>query len=169
MDDLSRLQLDDEKRKKRTEEEISDLEEITGPYVFCMMAQERSPILSSRLWGANGPHILLNCAFTHPNIQLEQLATNALSSPEAIVCCHFLNQSDCLGRKPRLSRMRLRFALPEHTEELTMPAKQRLWLDKEERLFPGSDYPGQKHQEKPIPFPVDRSFDLATKDDQLLS
>ena len=50
-----------------------------------------------------------------------------------------------------------------------MPAKQRLWLDKEERLFPGSDYPGQKHQEKPIPFPVDRSFDLATKDDQLLS
>jgi hypothetical protein len=29
MDNLSRLQLDDEKRKKRTEEEISDLEEIT--------------------------------------------------------------------------------------------------------------------------------------------
>lgn len=61
--------------------------------------------------------------------------------------------------------MRLRFALPEHTEELTMPAKQRLWLDKEERLFPGSNYPSQKHQEKTIPFPVDRSFDLATKDD----
>jgi hypothetical protein len=27
----------------------------------------------------------------------------------------------------------------------------------------------QQHQEKPIPFSVDRSFDLATKDDQLVS
>ncbi len=169
MDDLSRLQLDDEKRKKRAEEEGSRLEEITGPYLCRMIAQERSPVLSSRRCGANVPHILLNSSFTHPNFQLEQLATNALSSPEAIVCCHLLHQSDCLGRKPRLSRMRLRFALPKHTEELTMPAKKRLWLGKEERLCPGSDHPGQKHQEKPIPFPIDRSFDLATKDDQLAS
>ena len=50
-----------------------------------------------------------------------------------------------------------------------MPAKKRFRLDKEERLFPGSDHSAQKHQEKPIPFPVGRSFDLATKDDQLLS
>ena len=47
----------DEKRKKRPEEEISDLEEITGPYVFCMIAQECSPVLSSRLRGANVLHI----------------------------------------------------------------------------------------------------------------
>ena len=44
-----------------------------------------------------------------------------------------------------------------------------VFLDKEERLFPGSDHPGQKHQEKSISLPVDRSFDLATKDDQLVS
>lgn len=50
-----------------------------------------------------------------------------------------------------------------------MPAQQRLWLDKEERLFPGSDHPGQQHQEKPISFLVDWPFDLATKDDQLVT
>jgi hypothetical protein len=107
MDDLSRLQLDNEKRKKRTEEEISDLEEITGPYLCRMIAQERSPVLSSRLCGANVPHILLNSSFTHPNIQLEQLATSALSSPEAVVCCHLLIQSDRLGRK-EVSELRTR-------------------------------------------------------------
>jgi hypothetical protein len=44
-----------------------------------------------------------------------------------------------------------------------------LWLDKEERLFPGSHHPGQKQQEKPVSLSVDGLFDLSTKDDQLLS
>ena len=59
--------------------------------------------------------------------------------------------------------------LPVHTEELTMPAQQRLGLDKEESLFPGSDHPGQQYQEKPVRLPIDRPFDLSTKDDQLVS
>ena len=41
-----------------------------------------------------------------------------------IVCRHLLNQDDRLRREPRLSRMRLRFALPEQTEELTMEAAE---------------------------------------------
>jgi len=34
--------------------------------------------------------------------------------------------------------------LPEQTEEFTMPAQQRLRLDKEKRLFPGSNHPGEE-------------------------
>ncbi len=71
-----------EERTKRTEEEISDLEEITGPDLCRMIAQERSPVLSSRPCDTNVLQILLNSPFTHPNIQLEQLATNALSSED---------------------------------------------------------------------------------------
>ena len=123
MDDLSRLQLDDEKRKKRTEEEISDLEEITGPDLCRMIAQERSPVLSSRRCGASVSHILLNSSFTYPNIQLEQLATNALRSPESIVGCHLLDQGNRLGRELRLSCTRLQSVLPEQAEELTMPTR----------------------------------------------
>jgi hypothetical protein len=58
---------------------------------------------------------------------------------------------------------------PEHPEELAMPAQKCLWLDKEERLFPGSHHPGQKQHEKPVSLSVDGLFDLSTKDDQLLS
>ena len=65
----------------------------------------------------------------------------------AAIC---LIKTDRLEREPRLSRARLGFALPEHAEELTMPAQKCLWLDKEERLFPGPNHPGQKHQEKPV-------------------
>ena len=39
----------------------------------------------------------------------------------------------------------------------------RLRLDDKEGLFPGPDHPGESHQEKPIPFPVDRSFDLGRR------
>ena len=65
--------------------------------------------------------------------------------------------------------MRLLFTFPEQAEELTMPAKKCLWLNNEEGLFPCSDHPGQEHQKEPIPFSVCRSFDLSTKNDQLLS
>jgi hypothetical protein len=38
VDHLPRLQLDDEESKKRTEEEIRDVEEITGPHLCSMIA-----------------------------------------------------------------------------------------------------------------------------------
>jgi hypothetical protein len=59
--------------------------------------------------------------------------------------------------------------LPERAEELTMPSKDRLWLDKEERLFPGPNHPDEEHQEKPVRLPVNGTFDLSTQDDQLVS
>jgi hypothetical protein len=168
MDDFPRFQFNDEEGKQLTEEEVCHLQEITRPRLCRMIAEECLPTLATSSFWMNLPHILLNSAFTHPNIQLEELAPNALSSPEAVVCCHLLHQSDRLGRESRLAHMRLRYALPLLTEELTRPSQKRLWLDKEECLFPGSDHPSQKHQQKPISFLVDRSFDVATQDDQLL-
>jgi len=46
--------------------------------------------------------------------------------------------------------------------------QKRLWLDKEESLFPGPNHAGQKHEEKPVRLPIDRSFDVSTKDKELL-
>ena len=57
----------------------------------------------------------------------------------------------------------------EDREELTMEAAECLRLDEEMRLFPGSDHPGQKHQEQPVRLPRDGAFDLSTQDDQLVS
>ena len=56
-----------------------------------MIVQERCPVLSSGSFWANLPHILLNGPFTHPNIQLEEFPTDALRSPESVVCRHLLD------------------------------------------------------------------------------
>jgi hypothetical protein len=47
--------------------------------------------------------------------------------------------------------------------------KNRLWLNKEERLFPGANHSGQEYQAKPVRLFVHRSFDLSMKDGKLLS
>src|SRR5260221_9533633 len=134
-----------------------------------MIAEKGLPGLSMSAFWMNLLHILLNGPFPHANIQLEQFPTDALCSPESVVGGHLLHQGNRLGRNPRLSRAHLRFALPEHAEELTMPTKERLWLNKEEGLFPGSGHPGEEHQKKPVCLLIGRSFDLPTQNDQLLS
>ena len=45
MDDLPRLQFNDEERKERMEEQVGDLEEITSPDRSRMIVQKRSPVL----------------------------------------------------------------------------------------------------------------------------
>src|SRR5258708_21117918 len=127
MDDLSRLQLEDEKRKKRTEEEIRDPGEITGPDLCRMSAQERSPILSSRLCGVNVPDILLKSSFPYAHIQLEQFAMNALGSPEAVVCCHLPYPNDRLRGKPPPSSNRLSCAPGENTPRLPAGGAETLY------------------------------------------
>ena len=47
MNHSPRFQLNDEERKERAEEEISDLQKIAGLDVFCVIVQEGSPVLSS--------------------------------------------------------------------------------------------------------------------------
>jgi len=63
MDDLPRLQLDDEESKERTEEEIRHLQEITGPDLCCMIAQEDFPVLSRGVCLATLLHIFLDGPF----------------------------------------------------------------------------------------------------------
>jgi len=50
-----------------------------------------------------------------------------------------------------------------------MPPQERLWLDNEQRLLPGSYHSGQKHQEYPIRFDTDGSFHLSPQNDELLT
>jgi hypothetical protein len=115
-----------------------------------MIPHECSPGLPTDAFWASLPHILLDGPFTHANIQFEKFATDTLCSAESVVGCHLLNQGNRLGRKLWLSHTRLRFAFPEETKKLPMPAQERLWLDEEEGLFPSSDHPCQEHQQKPV-------------------
>ena len=50
-----------------------------------------------------------------------------------------------------------------------MPTQEGLRLDEEKRLFPGPNYAGQEHQEKPVRLLVCWWLDLPAQDDELLS
>jgi hypothetical protein len=124
MDDLSRLQFNDEESKERTEEEVSHLQKITGPHLCRMIAQERFPVLSTSSFWTSVLHIPLNSSFADPNPHLEEFPTDTFCSPESVVGCHLLNQANRLRREPRLSRMNFGFVLPEQAEELTVEAAE---------------------------------------------
>jgi hypothetical protein len=53
-----------------------------------------------------------------------------------------------------LSPARLGFVFPEHAEEFTMEAEERLRLDKKEGLFPGPNHPGSEYQKELVCFPA---------------
>ncbi len=89
-------QFDDEESKKRTEEEVSDLQKITGPHPCSMITQEGFPALSTGSFWVKLLYILLDGPFTDPNIQLEELAPNAFCPPESIVGGHLPDQRNCL-------------------------------------------------------------------------
>jgi hypothetical protein len=44
-----------------------------------------------------------------------------------------------------------------------------VFLNKEERLFPSPNHPGQEHQKKPVRLPVDRALYVSPENDQLVS
>ena len=96
VDDFPRFKFDDEESKKRTEEEVSDLQKITGPHPFSMITQEGFPALSTGSFWVKLLYILLDGPFTYPNIQLEELAPNAFCPPESIVGGHLPDQRNCL-------------------------------------------------------------------------
>src|SRR5258708_6175659 len=66
MDHLPRLEFDEEKGKKRTEEEIGHLQKITGPHPCRMITQECFPGLSTRSFSGNLFHLLLDGSFDFP-------------------------------------------------------------------------------------------------------
>jgi hypothetical protein len=66
MDDFARLQFDEEKRKERPKEEISDLEKIASPDFTGMIAEEGRPLLPRwRDGGECASCISGSCVCTH--------------------------------------------------------------------------------------------------------
>ena len=111
----------------------------------------------------------VNGAFRNVKAQLEQFATDPLCPPQAIVPGHFLDQGHSLCGELWCGRCCSGFVFPVELEAPAMPEQQRLWLNNEERLFPGANDPGQKNQKLPIRLATGRSFHLPPENDQLLA
>ena len=107
MDHPSRFQFYYEEGKERPKEKVRHLQEVTGPDIRRVIAEERAPLLTSWLLGAYRPHVLLNGSLTHVYPQFQQFPANALSSPEPIVRRHLSDQGNRFGRDLRRMRSNL--------------------------------------------------------------
>jgi hypothetical protein len=127
------------------------------------------PLLASWLVGANSSHILLDSAFADAKAEFQQFPTNPFSAPEPIVFRHFSDQGDRFSGDLGPMRRDLGLPLPIQTEELPMPPEQDLWLDNEERLFPGPNEPCQQDEEHAIGPGDGWPFYLPLENGQLVS
>jgi hypothetical protein len=92
------------------------------------------------------------------------------SAPKtSVLRYHLLDRGDRLGRAFWVLRTPLGLVLPVQTEELTMPTKDRLWLNKGACLFPGPTYPGQQYHKKLVRLLVDGAFSLSPENHSVVS
>ncbi len=130
MDDFTRVQIDHEASLKASRKKRSvSCKRITRPPVLCMVPQEGRPVLPCSSRCASMPQILLNGTCRDMNAQLEEFTTNTLSSPQAILHCHFLDQSQGFCGDLWFSRCCSRLVFPVKPQSLAMPPQERLWLD----------------------------------------
>ena len=94
VDHLARLQFDEEERKERPKEQISDLEEVTHPDLCGVVVQKSRPPLAWWLVGANSSHVLPDCSLADPQAQFEEFTPDPFCSPESVVFRHFSDQGN---------------------------------------------------------------------------
>ncbi len=169
MDHTPCPEFDEEEREERSKEEISHLQEVTGPDIFGVVAQERRPILPSWSWCAHGSHVLLNGPLAHMHAEFQQFPTNPLSSPQSILRCHLPNQGNGFCSYLRRIRSSLRPTLPGEVKKLPMPTQQRLWLNNQKGLLPCLNQPGQHYEEHAIGPGECWTLHLSTENDELLA
>src|SRR5262249_3604669 len=127
--DAPRAEFADEGGEERPEERIMGLEEIAGPDVLGVIAEEGRPGLPPGAWGPPPPHVSLHGAFRDRDAELEQLAPDPLGTPQPVVGCDPRDQLDRLGWDLRLVRPRARFPPPEQAQALPMPPEHGLRPD----------------------------------------
>src|SRR5260370_38043514 len=91
MDHPSCLELYNEESEERSKEEISHLQEVTGPDICRMIAQKGRPFLPSWLGRTNSSDVLLDGPLAHVHAEFQKFSTNPLSTPETIHRCHLLD------------------------------------------------------------------------------
>jgi len=115
-DDLSGSQRHDEEGKDGAEEDIVSLQEIARPDLLTVIVQERRPPLAGRSWATCTAHIILHRALADMDREFEQLAPDALGSPEAILSNQPCDQVHHVRGQPRDVGWCSRLAPPQQAE-----------------------------------------------------
>ncbi len=98
----ARIECDDEEGVERTEEHVSDREEVAGPGLRGVVAQERRPGLVGPARRARVAHVPLDRGLGDPDAELAQRTPDPLGTPQPIRRGHLLDEGDRPGRHLRL-------------------------------------------------------------------
>ena len=96
--------------------------------------------------------------------QLEQFSPDPFRSPQSVVPGHFLDQGHGLWGDLWFGRRRSGLVLPIQPQSLTVLPQKSLWLNDEQRVFPCSNHPCEKHEEQAIRIGTDRAFDMSAQE-----
>lgn len=109
-----------------------------------MILDERGPCLAARIAFA-GPHTLLDRSLAHAEAEFEQLAADALGSPETILGGHLPDQPYGVVRH-LVARARLGLEPLEKPEALAVPSKDCLRLDEGDGAAPTGEQTGREQE-----------------------
>ncbi len=101
MHDPARPERDHEEGVERSVEQIRHWQEVAGPDLRGVVVEERRPGLPSAARRARGSHVPLDRGLGDADIELQQLAPDALGTPQPIGGVHRADQRDRLGRHLR--------------------------------------------------------------------
>ena len=148
MDDASGSVVNHDEDKDGAKEHIVALQQVTCPNGAGVVVQKGRPGLRRRTRRTQSVHVMLNGASGNMNTDLAQFALNAFGSPGMVFTSHLLEQSNDCAIHFRATGWTFgaRFAAPDETEEVAVPAKQRYGLDDEEALPPVGQTTGKENQ-----------------------
>jgi len=129
----------------RTKQDVVGLYEVTGPGLVRMISDESLPSLSVRPSWVCHPQVLLNRSLADADFELEQLAADALGSPQPVVPGHRLDERKSIDAERTPSRFG-RASLPtlEEFETLSVPPEQRAGLHDHKRISPAVRDSGER-------------------------
>ncbi len=136
VDHFARFEFDDEERKKRAKEQVGHLQEIADPHVFCMIAQERRQFCPLGL-------VLRTCLMYFWIVRLHTRIPSLSNSPRirsapqsrfsaAISLINATVSSGIFGLEDAARDLYFQ----NRRASMTIPPKERLLLDNEQRLLP---------------------------------
>ena len=109
---------------------------LAGPDIVRVIPEERAPGLTGWPSRADGAHVFLNRPLADVDAELEQLAANALGTPETVGRGHRPDEFDGLSADGPAPALPLRPSTPDEHEQVAMPAQERIGLHHEKRVPP---------------------------------